>query len=1388
MAKVAPITGLSVTHFHTDEYEVRENGILKEAHLKYRWTNGSNTYSKIEVTYTEWDSVKSKWNQKATAKLSSDATSWDYDILKTKWTPFKESSGKTSANKGITSISASFTAYENIGGKEVKSAPTKIIFKLTPTNKVILPSVDNEQVEEGGVNKWKFIWELDVSHMSDADKIAYNNSIIYQARYQIASVPASKAKNAQTAFNKTNYPSQDLGTSGDPLGGKTTDAVSDDPGNYEWFRVFYDTLAGTSKNYSSIFADSSGPLAPLINDKASKIELTKLILKYTIQANQDHACNIVRIERCFGRPSAATLNYTLKDLSLPVPENWEHVKTINPAKKYANETRTDTIDIGISPGLDEVVWVKIIAKNGSGDNSVIESAPLCLGGFALTSPQIVSLEKSEIGTTVTVSVKNNSRFPNVRVALMESNGAATTSIGVLDGTEQNPWTGTFKYVPPAVDEQGQAKEVKFGVVAFFGKEYKNAVLKSSIVNYQEGETPTSISDVNVEPADGITGAITVSWKTSWSGATGAEVSWSDHIDAWNSNEGPNTAQVTTLESNPSFNIRGLTAGNWYVKVRATKDGGTTYSPYENANQWPFKYSSTPDTTQVSLDPENISVGAANTIVASWGYKNSDNSVQKSAVLYEVFSDKSVVTGYYYQGRIYTTQAHVTEIPGEENTIYIAVTDTSVEESWDADATETKSHTLNNSPKSGTTTVTIDGVSVSEGFSIEKNVITFETAPTSGSHIVVNYVYSNENAQYEWDSENDVFYYLRMPYIIKNAYAYRDIGHVEGEKTSLELAPWINDNWRNDPGSVFKGWVEGSTHLIVVETTSNTDLSSSFDYGLDNSIAGTLTINSSAFIPDNFISSNIDIFACGFNQGKLVDMPMFIKLADFQKADNIVENTDNVKLVISRVSDLISPNRPDDSTNDGFENETIFSTYISGSELESYKENEGTEQEIEHTGGILIENSDLVGHLDDGCSYRISLVITRNKLKARPKNDPSFIVEWTNQAADPIIEQNVQAIDPFTGDEIKTEFILSYIPVENSTVVTINGTEVSDYSIDGNKIIFDEPPANEAAIVVTYFRTEIFDIFETVEGPDGETRVVITPHSGHKDPTKSVFDIYRLTKDKPKLIVESGIYGQSFIDPYPSIGCKYRIVDRTPNGDWIAGIVPQDGGGATDTFSGDGTESEFPLSHIPVESSMVVTVNDTEVNNYTINETKLIFNEPPGNGSVIIATYLRGDIFFHPAWIDLDPKDEGIDISYHGLIINFEDSIGEVRINAPLDVTLSNSWTKDFQSTKYLNGHIVGDWNSGVERKLSANSKYVKDISKVIDQDKENILDAKFVDKIRRLANHAGICHVRTIDGSSITADIQVSEDNNSNEETLSYSFDISEVESEELDGILYEEE
>ena len=48
------------------------------------------------------------------------------------------------------------------------------------------------------------------------------------------------------------------------------------------------------------------------------------------------------------------------------------------------------------------------------------------------------------------------------------------------------------------------------------------------------------------------------------------------------------------------------------------------------------------------------------------------------------------------------------------------------------------------------------------------------------------------------------------------------------------------------------------------------------------------------------------------------------------------------------------------------------------------------------------------------------------------------------------------------------------------------------------------------------------------------------------------DIYRLSMDRPELIVRDGIPGQKYVDPYPTIGSVggHRVVFKTKNGDYI----------------------------------------------------------------------------------------------------------------------------------------------------------------------------------------------------------------------------------------------
>lgn len=205
-----------------------------------------------------------------------------------------------------------------------------------------------------------------------------------------------------------------------------------------------------------------------------------------------------------------------------------------------------------------------------------------------------------------------------------------------------------------------------------------------------------------------------------------------------------------------------------------------------------------------------------------------------------------------------------------------------------------------------------------------------------------------------------------------------------------------------------------------------------------------------------------------------------------------------------------------------------------------------------------------------------------------------------------------------------------------------------------------------------------------------------------DPSKyeegDTFDIYRLSVDKPVLIVKGGTFGQTYVDPYPTIGEHggHRVVTVTANGDFIS--------------------------------------NDEE-----------------------------SDM----AWIDLGQEDGdyfGTDFS----IINYGEGEYEILYN----VDLSTQWTKDFRETRYLGGHIQGDWNSGISRSSTINSVILRED------------DADSISAFRRLAEYAGVCHVRTLDGSNYYADVQVSETIPPDDSPLnSYSFKITRVDTQGYDGI-----
>lgn len=191
------------------------------------------------------------------------------------------------------------------------------------------------------------------------------------------------------------------------------------------------------------------------------------------------------------------------------------------------------------------------------------------------------------------------------------------------------------------------------------------------------------------------------------------------------------------------------------------------------------------------------------------------------------------------------------------------------------------------------------------------------------------------------------------------------------------------------------------------------------------------------------------------------------------------------------------------------------------------------------------------------------------------------------------------------------------------------------------------------------------------------------------------DIYRLSADKPELVVKGAEFGVAYVDPYPAINGGYRFVTVTANGD---------------------------------------------------------YRQPNSM----------------PAWVDYD---NNWDFEYS--IIDFNGQ--QVLLHYNIDI--SNNWEKGFKATKYLGGSVKGDWDAGVIRtsKIStvAFTEYNADV----------------IEQLRNLAIYTGICHVRTLDGSSYSADVQVQEDRDHGDYGVKASFSLSgtRVDPESPEGMTFEQ-
>ena len=154
--------------------------------------------------------------------------------------------------------------------------------------------------------------------------------------------------------------------------------------------------------------------------------------------------------------------------------------------------------------------------------------------------------------------------------------------------------------------------------------------------------------------------------------------------------------------------------------------------------------------------------------------------------------------------------------------------------------------------------------------------------------------------------------------------------------------------------------------------------------------------------------------------------------------------------------------------------------------------------------------------------------------------------------------------------------------------------------------------------------------------------------------------------------------------------------------------------------------------------------------YTTTDEYAPFSEDGTQHYRISVRTADGDVSFYD--VEYVLQGEGIRVDWEGGFIEY-----------PYSISISDSYKKDVEIRKHLDGSINGYWNRGVERTGSLST----DAIKLIQQDD--------IDLTRQLARYTGAVFVRTREGTAFEADVQITNLFTKNIAVMSIALDANEI-------------
>ena len=433
---------------------------------------------------------------------------------------------------------------------------------------------------------------------------------------------------------------------------ETTSTIRNGSSWARWFRIRARGPGGDSEwSYGChVYGDSH----PATNVQASAnvgASNTEVWLDWDTLATSDRPIDTIKVQYVMTVPA--------EGLTCPAGASWTDASSY----AYGNGEDRDRVVVPDTPGQDECLFVRVTTIH---DERESPGEAILSGVGKLKAPTVSSFSTDDSQYKATITATNNSEVPGSFLAIIYQ-GSKEPDKSFIVGVIPDGYTSATVQAPDWSDEDA----VGFGVFAFVGTYTKQTredgvdvytltsprsdFTMQSDTEWKGGTIPKAPENVNVTVKDGEKGIVRVTWDWSWPEATGAELSWADHDDAWESTDEPDTFSVSNLHAS-HWNIAGLSSGTtWYIRVRFFQESedNTTYGPYSAiTSASTIDLSSAPDEPALAVSPAVVSRNG--TFTASWSYVSNDNTDQRLASVCEVTVENNE-TVYTEIGRVTTAQ-------------------------------------------------------------------------------------------------------------------------------------------------------------------------------------------------------------------------------------------------------------------------------------------------------------------------------------------------------------------------------------------------------------------------------------------------------------------------------------------------------------------------------------------------------------------------------------------------------------------------------------------------------------------------------------------------------------------------------------------------------------